>query len=603
MTNALPISRLVNVTVNLAPNAAQMQNISTLLILGSSNIIDVAERIRDYLSIDAVAADFGTSAAEYLAALLWFEQAPQPSTLKIGRWAKTATAGILRGGTLSAAQQALAVWTAFTTPGFLARIDGIPFAIAPASFATVTNLNGVASAIQTSLQAASAGTTCVWNSNFNRFEFTSGTTGATSSFSYLAPSAAVGSAAFSGNPANLDTITLNGTAVTFVTGTPAGNQVKIEATLSATLAGLLAFLTASTDVQLLKFTYSVSGSSLYLAAATAGTGGNSLTLAKSSTAITLSGATLAGATAQDISGALGATTTSSGAYVANGVAAETAVDAATIFDANFGQAWYALQITGAINSDHLAVAAYIEAATNKHIYGVTTQEAGVLVTGDTSNIAYQLKGLGYKRTVVQYSSSNQYAVASLLGRILTTDYTGNNTVITLMYKQEPGITAETVNATQIGALEGFNCNIFVAYNNNTAIIEKGVVSSGDFLDVITGTDWLALAIQNEVFNLLYTALTKVPQTDAGNHLIATTIEGVLAQAVVNGLLAPGTWTTTGFGGLTQGDFLPKGYYVYAPPIATQASADRAARKSVPFQVAAKLAGAIHTVAITINVNR
>jgi hypothetical protein len=32
-------------------------------------------------------------------------------------------------------------------------------------------------------------------------------------------------------------------------------------------------------------------------------------------------------------------------------------------------------------------------------------------------------------------------------------------------------------------------------------------------------------------------------------------------------------------------------------------ADRAARKSVPFQVAAKLAGAVHSVAITVNLNR
>ncbi|MCT9017190.1 DUF3383 domain-containing protein, partial [Cupriavidus gilardii] len=47
----------------------------------------------------------------------------------------------------------------------------------------------------------------------------------------------------------------------------------------------------------------------------------------------------------------------------------------------------------------------------------------------------------------------------------------------------------------------------------------------------------------------------------------------------------------------------KGYYVYAPPIALQSQADREARKSVSFQVAAKEAGAIHTVDILVNVNR
>jgi len=295
--------------------------------------------------------------------------------------------------------------------------------------------------------------------------------------------------------------------------------------------------------------------------------------------------------------------TSSGAYVVPGMVAETAAAAVTAFDNQFGQSWYGLTICGAVDSDHLTVAAYIEATTNKHIYGVSTQEAGILVASDTTNIAYQLKQLLYKRTVVQYSSSNAYSANSLLGRILTVDYNGNGTVITLMYKQEPGITAETLNSTQLNALESFNCNVFVAYNNNTAIIERGTVASGEYLDVITGTDWLALDIQTALYNLLYTATSKIPQTDAGNHILVTAIEGVCSQGVLNGLLAPGIWDAGGFGALTQGDFLPKGFYVYAPPISSQSPADRAARKSVTIQIAVKLAGAIHTVAAIINVSR
>jgi Protein of unknown function (DUF3383). len=145
--------------------------------------------------------------------------------------------------------------------------------------------------------------------------------------------------------------------------------------------------------------------------------------------------------------------------------------------------------------------------------------------------------------------------------------------------------------------------VFVGYDNNTNIIQPGVVASGDFIDTIFGADWLAIDIQNTVYNLLYTSPTKIPQTDSGNHLIATGIEAVCAQGVENGLLAPGTWTQAGFGALNQGDFLPKGYYVYAPPISLQNTADRAARKSVTFQVAAKLAGAIHTVDVLVNINR
>lgn len=603
MTQALSINRLVNVSVNLSPQAAQMQNISTLLILGDSNVIDPTERFRSYTGIDGVAADFGTVAPEYLAAVLWFEQTPQPTSLQIGRWAKTAVAGSLKGATLSAAQQNLSNFTGIANGNFFVVIDGVPLSITGMSFTSATNLNGIASTIQTAVDLKSTGVTVVWNANYNRFEMQSGTTGATSSVGFLQSPTSTGSFTFAGQPTNLDTITLNGTAVTFVTGTPAAGQVQIGASLTATLANLLSYLQASVDTQLVKFKYYVVGSVLYVAAATAGSTGDTLTIAKSSTNITVSGATLTGGTGTDVSSLLGMTSTSSGAYVAPGVAAETAVAAATLFDQNYGQNWYALTFTDAVDADHLAVAAYIEAATNKHLYGVSTTDAGVISSVSTTDIAYLMAQLKYKRTSVQYSSSNPYAVCSLFGRILTTDYNGNNTVITLMYKQEPGIVAETLNVSQISALEAKNCNVFVAYNNNTAIIEKGVVASGDFLDIITGTDWLALDIQTSVYNLLYTSTTKIPQTDAGNRMLVTMIESVCARAVINGLLAPGVWNSGGFGALSQGDFLAKGYYVYAPPISSQNQADREARKSVSIQVAAKLAGAIHTVNVTINVNR
>ena len=230
--SSLPISRLVNVSVSLTPNPAQMQNINNLLMLGSSDIIDVFERLRNYSTINAVAADFGTSAPEYLAAVLWFEQSPQPTNLSIGRWAKTATSAKLVGGALSAANQAIAAWNAMVTPGFQINMNGIPYAIAPASFAGQTTLNGIASAIQTALSASVAGTTCVWNSVYTRFEIELlGSTGVNSLTALTRASSAVGNATFTGNPANNDTLTIGGTVVTFVTGTPVGNQVKIQTCL------------------------------------------------------------------------------------------------------------------------------------------------------------------------------------------------------------------------------------------------------------------------------------------------------------------------------------------------------------------------------------
>ncbi len=91
MTVGLPVSRLINVTVTLSALAAQAQNLNSLLILGGTDVIDTAARLRSYGSLTAVGADFSLTDPEYLAATLWFSQSPQPTQLYIGRYAQTAT--------------------------------------------------------------------------------------------------------------------------------------------------------------------------------------------------------------------------------------------------------------------------------------------------------------------------------------------------------------------------------------------------------------------------------------------------------------------------------------------------------------------------------
>jgi hypothetical protein len=305
----------------------------------------------------------------------------------------------------------------------------------------------------------------------------------------------------------------------------------------------------------------------------------------------------------DISGILGGRSSSSGAYVYVGAAAESALACVSLMDLNLGQRWYSCFVLTAADADHVAIAGFLEATNTKHIYAITTQEAGVLVAATTSDIASQLKALGYSRTFVQYSGTNPYASMSAMARILTTDFSGSNTVITLKFKQEPGVVPETLNVNQVNAAEAKNANLFLTYNNDTSILEQGVMANGVFVDIVTGTDWLATQIQTSIYNLLYTSPTKIPQTDQGMQLLTTQVANICSQGVVNGLIAPGVWNSNGFGILKSGDFMASGFYIYAPPVASQNQAARAARMAVPIQVAVKLAGAIHTASVAILVNQ
>lgn len=491
----LPVSRLVNVDVNLTPALAQAPNFNTCLILGTSNVIDVTTRMKEYGSLNEVATDFGTDSEEYVAAKAWFGQTPRPLTLEIGRWANVASSGQLFGGPLSLAEQNIATWAAINNGGFDIIIDGVgPTEIGNLDFTAAGNLNAVAAVIESGFPGGT--TNVVWDAANSRFVFTNVSTGVTSTLSFAtAPN----------------------------TGT-------------------------------------------------------------------------------DISGMLKMLASSNGAYVADGVDAQTALDTVVIFDNKFSSQWYGLNIPSATDDDHMAVGAYIESDEIKHIYGVNSSDVAILSAASTTDIAYRLKAAGYNRTMCQYTSQENSGVVSALARILTTNWNGTNTAISLMYKSEPGIVPENLTVDQAAVLDSKNCNVFTTYNNGTSIIQTGICSSGQFADTVIGCDWLGSFIQNNLFNVLFGASTKIPQTDSGNHILATSIESSCDQAVQNGLLAPGIWNSAGFGTLTPGQYLPKGYYVYQPPISTQSPADRAARKSVPFQVAVKLAGAINTVDVLVNVN-
>jgi len=494
-TLGLPVSDIVNVQVVLSPLAAQTRNFGSLLILGDSDIIDTTERLRLYTNLDAIAQDFGTQSPEYKAAALYYGQTPQPSVCYVGKWAQSATSGLLRGGVLSTAQQALSNFTAITAGAMKIKIDGgADQALTGLNFSGATNLNGVAAI----LDAAITGATVAWDSANARFVVTSSSTGATST-------------------------------VGFGTAPASGTDITAVFRLGANDAG----------------------------------------------------------------------------YIVAGVAAEALVDAVQTL-ANMSSAWYGLYVAStpvATDAEILAVAAFIEGSGLARIYGVTTQNTNVLDSVVTSDIASQLKALNYKRTFVQYSSSNVHAAASIFGRAFTVNFDGSNTTLTIKFKQEPGVAAESLTSSQAQTLRDKHCNVFVKYNNDTSIIQEGVMVNGYFFDEVHGTDWLQNDVQTAIFNLLYTSPTKVPQTDAGINLITTTIAQRLNQAVVNGLVAPGKWNAPGFGALNQGDTLSTGYYVYAPQVASQSQADREARKAPVIQCAIKLAGAVHFVDCIINVNR
>lgn len=490
---ALDVGRVVNVTINLQPKAAGRRNFGVLMLLTDSDAIDHDERMRNYTGLDDVAGDFGLASPVYYAASLYYGQTPRPRDLMVGRWVAEPVGGIIKGSVLSAAEKDLALWTAVADGGFDVQIDGSTVSITDLDFSTATNLDGVASIINTALAGAG---TIVYDGS--RFTLTSPTTGTSSTVNYLTPP---------------------------VSGTDVGAMMKLA-------DGLALPPIAGAD-------------------------------------------------------------------------AESPVEAVQRL-AEMSSQWYGLHIAASaeITSDeHIDIAGFVEGSSQSRIYGVTSSDALMLEATIDTDIASELKKLGYLRSFVQFSSHNPYAAVSMLGRAFTVNFNANRSTITLKFKQEPGVVYEQLTETQAQALAAKNANVFVYYNTDQAIIQEGTMANGAFFDEVHGTDWLQNALQIGLWNALYQRKTKIPQTNSGTAILVAVAKRIMDEAVNNGLVAPGVWNADGFGELETGDYLDLGYYVYMPDINTQDQSEREQRKSTAMQTAAKLAGAIHFVTNIVDVNR
>ena len=265
--------------------------------------------------------------------------------------------------------------------------------------------------------------------------------------------------------------------------------------------------------------------------------------------------------------------------------------------------WYGLAIAMnamPINSDMVAVAKQLEAFNPPRTLWATTQEIGAIQAESTNDLAYLMNKANVSRTWVQYSKSSPYAAVTAFARIATVDYTGINTTLTLKFKDEPDVASEALTSAQYAALAAKKCNVFAKFQNGDSIIIEGYMADGTWADTRIGADAYQNALQTAGFNLLY-SMPKIPQTDAGMTTIKACYDQVSQQFVRNGLFAPGIWTGPDIGPLKTGDTLNDGYFIYKPSVATQSAADRASRKAVVMQIAGKLAGAVHSSNVLVNV--
>jgi hypothetical protein len=109
-----------------------------------------------------------------------------------------------------------------------------------------------------------------------------------------------------------------------------------------------------------------------------------------------------------------------------------------------------------------------------------------------------------------------------------------------------------------------------------------------------------------MYNLLKGTATKIPQTRRGVAQLVDQAEKTTRQFVRAGVAAPGEWSSPDtFGNIDtfKQNIRDNGFYWLAGSLAEQSQASREARESPVLQGAVKLAGAVHSVSLIVNINR
>lgn len=145
---------------------------------------------------------------------------------------------------------------------------------------------------------------------------------------------------------------------------------------------------------------------------------------------------------------------------------------------------------------------------------------------------------------------------------------------TWAYKPLAGIGADVWTPSQRATIEGYSANHYAA-EAAIGITRPGTMFGGEWIDVVHGLAWLEARLQERLFALLVNN-PKIPYTDAGFALLVAEVSAQLTEAESKGVLDAG-WTVT------------------ITPVASQATADRAARIVRGLEFEARLAGAVHTI--------
>ena len=254
---------------------------------------------------------------------------------------------------------------------------------------------------------------------------------------------------------------------------------------------------------------------------------------------------------------------------------DATIDAALNAIANENNDWYGIVVDQALVSSFADVASWVETAKKFAIFWIT--DVNAYDPSKSTDLASVLKLANRNRSAVVWHATPaggaDYPDAAWMGE----GFPYEPGTSTWAYKTLNGVTPDTLLASQESALKNKNCNYYMTVGG-VSITQEGKVASGEYIDIIIGTDWIEARLREAVYSALVNN-RKIPYDDTGIAMIEGLVKGVLNEAASKGIL--------------QADSIA----VTVPKYADIPQADKLARKLPDVKFSALYQGAIHSVTI------
>lgn len=263
---------------------------------------------------------------------------------------------------------------------------------------------------------------------------------------------------------------------------------------------------------------------------------------------------------------------SSNISLVNQASTESWADAITAVEQENNQ-WIALNTETHTDADILEIAEAIEA--REKIYVVSTSSAGVKTSG-TTDIASQLKALGYQKTAVMWKAdADENFPECAWTAYQIQPVPGSNT---WAYKTLTGTAVDKLTGTETVNLNNKNVNTYENIGGVNATT-TGKMIGGEFIDVMVGVLWLTARLRERIWFRLVNS-SKIPYTQAGVAVIEAEVRAQLQEGIRNNFLADSPAPT-----------------ISVPDVLNVDPNLRATRTLEDLSFEARLAGAIHFVKI------